>query len=203
MLDEKISPVLAELEKQEIFENDNPDTVPGREKMMAITRDIGIFYNILLRSSGAKKILEIGTSTGYSTIWFAEAVMHHPDAKIITIEQEEKKIRRAETNFQRSGVDSIIEIRHGAATDIINKMSDSMFDFIFIDADKENCIQYFDFALSVLKTGGIIGVDNVLKPERFAKYMIPLVNHVKAVPKVRSVVVPIDNGELLCTKLAD
>ena len=206
MLDQKIDSLLRELEKQEKFELENPDAVPGREKMLAITRDIGIFYNILLRTSKTAKILEIGMSTGYSTIWFAEAIRGNPGAKIITIEQEEKKIQRATENFQKTEVDSIIEIRKGVAIDVLKeivKETTEKFDFIFIDADKEKCGQYFDLVLPIVKPGGIIGIDNILKPERFSTYMIPFVNHVKVIPNVRSVIIPIDNGELLCTKLAE
>ena len=206
VLDQKIDSVLQELEKQEKFELENPDAVPGRQKMLAITRDIGIFYNILLRNNKARKILEIGTSTGYSTIWFAEALREQAGAKIITIEQEEGKIQRAKENFQKTGVESIIEIRKGLAIDVLKqivKETTEPFDFVFIDADKEKCVEYFDLALKIVKTGGIIGIDNILKPERFSTYMIPFVNHVKIIPNVRSVVIPIDNGELLCTKLSE
>lgn len=206
MIDQRVNSVLQELEKQEKFELENPDAVPGREKMLAITRDIGIFYNILLRTNKAKNVLEIGTSTGYSTIWFAEAIRENPGAKIITIEQEEKKIKRAKENFQKTGVDSMIEIRQGLAIDVLKqivKETTESFDFIFIDADKEKCAEYFDLVLPILKTGGIIGIDNILKPERFSTYMTPFVNHVKVIPNVRSVTIPIDNGELLCTKLAE
>ena len=93
MFDEKIDRVLRELENQEKFELENPKAVPNGEKMRAITRNIGIFYNILLQVNKASKILEIGTSTGYSSIWFAEAIRRYPDAKIITIEADEKKVR--------------------------------------------------------------------------------------------------------------
>ena len=171
MMDEKIDSVLRELEKQEKFELANPGAVPGREKMLAITRDIGLFYNILLRSNGTKKILEVGTSTGYSTIWFAEAIREQIGAKIITIEQEDKKIQRATQNFQRTGVDSIIEIRKGDALNILKEivketLESELFDFAFIDADKERCAQYFDAILPILKRDGIIAIDNILKPEK-------------------------------------
>ena len=135
MIDQKIDSLLRELEKQEKFELENPDSVPGREKMLAITRDIGVFYNILLRTNKAKRVLEIGTSTGYSTIWFAEAIRENPGAKIITIEQEEKKIKRAVENFLKTGVNSIIEIKQGIAMDVLKqivKESTEPFDFIFI-----------------------------------------------------------------------
>ena len=191
MLDEKIDRVLRELEKQEKFEQENPDAVPGREKMLAITRDIGLFYNILLRGNNTKKILEIGTSTGYSAIWFAEAIRDKPDAKIITIEAEEKKIQRAKENFAKTGVSELIEIRKGDALDVLldianeNKHKET-FDFVFIDADKERAIQYFDIVLPLLKTGGIVGTDNILQPERFREYMKPYVKHVRKNPRVHN-----------------
>lgn len=201
-MDENIDTVLHELEQQERFEQENPDAVPGREKMLAITRDIGLFYNILLRSNDTKKVLEIGTSTGYSTIWFADAIIGRQDAKITTIEQEEKKIARAQENFTRTGFDGIINIMQGTAIDVLRKLdSKEEFDFVFIDADKENVIEYFDLALCMIRPGGIIGIDNVLKPERFSVYMRPLTDHVRSLSNVRAVLVPIDNGELLCTKL--
>jgi len=206
MLDAKIDSILRELEKQEKYELENPNAVPREEKMLAITRNIGIFYNILLRSNEAKKILEIGTSTGYSTIWFAEAIREQIDSKIITIEQEEGKIQRAQDNFQKTGVNSIIEIRKGIAIEVLKeivKETKEPFDFIFIDADKEKCAEYFDLVLPIVKIGGIIGIDNILKPERFSTYMIPFVNHVRVIPNVRSIIIPMDNGELLCTKLSD
>lgn len=201
-MDGIIRRTLEELEAQEAFEQENPDAVPGREKMLAITRDIGMFYNILLRSGGARRVLEVGTSVGYSTMWFAEAVMRNAGAGITTIEREEEKIRRAGENFARTGLDGIIEIRRGDALDVLEGMEpDGAFDFAFIDADKERCVRYFDLVLPMVRPGGLIGVDNMLRPERFRSYMEPLERHVRGTPGVRAVLIPIDNGELLCTRL--
>ena len=99
MIDEKIDLVLKSLEKQEKFENENPQQVGYSEKMLSITRNIGLFYNILLRSNIAKNILEIGTSVGYSTIWFADA-MRENNGSIISLEQDPKKIERAKKNIE-------------------------------------------------------------------------------------------------------
>ena len=86
VINEKIDQILKKLEKQEIYERENPSKVEQSEKMLAITRNIGLFYNILLRGMNAKKILEIGTSTGYSALWFAEAISGKNDGKIIIVE---------------------------------------------------------------------------------------------------------------------
>jgi predicted O-methyltransferase YrrM len=207
MLDTRIDNVLRRIEEQEKFEQENPFKIPNSEKVLSIGRDTGIFYNILLQNITAKKILEIGMSVGYSTIWFADSISKKPEGKIVTIDHDEKKIERAKKNFEESGISEIIDIRHGDALKIlseINNESNSFesFDFIFIDADKERYIQYFDAALPLLKPGGFIGADNILFPERFQKFTNLYVKHVRKNPNIRSVTIPIDNGEELSLKLA-
>jgi predicted O-methyltransferase YrrM len=207
MLDTRIDNVLRRIEEQEKFEQENPFKIPNSEKVLSIGRDTGIFYNILLQNITAKKILEIGMSVGYSTIWFADSISKKPEGKIVTIDHDEKKIERAKKNFEESGISEIIDIRHGDALKILSDInnesnSSESFDFIFIDADKERYIQYFDAALPLLKPGGFIGADNILFPERFQKFTNLYVKHVRKNPNIRSVTIPIDNGEELSLKLA-
>lgn len=206
MLDLKIDTVLKRIEEQEKFEQENPYETPNPEKLLAIGRNTGIFYNILLKSKDAKKILEIGMSAGYSTIWFAEAISKKTGGKIITIDQDKKKIERAKRNFEDAGLSDLIDIRHGDALEVLldikNEFNSSeFFDFVFIDADKERYIQYFDVILPMVKPGGLIGADNILFPERFQKFTNLYVKHVRNNPKIRSVTIPIDNGEELSLKL--
>ncbi len=206
MLDSKIDTVLKKIEEQEKFEQENPYETPNPEKLLAIGRNTGIFYNILLKSKDAKKILEIGMSAGYSTIWFAEAISKKTGGKIITIDQDKKKIERAKRNFEDAGLSDLIDIRHGDALEVLldiknESNSSESFDFVFIDADKERYIQYFDIILPMVKPGGLIGADNILFPERFQKFTNLYVKHVRNNPKIRSVTIPIDNGEELSLKL--
>jgi predicted O-methyltransferase YrrM len=205
MIDSKIDSVLQRIEEQEKFEQENPHEIPNSEKVLAIGRNTGIFYNILLHTMKAKNILEIGLSTGYSTMWFADAISK-TNGNIITIDFDQKKIKRAKKNFDDAKVDNFIEIRHGDALEVLSEISQeknfqNFFDFVFIDADKERYIQYFDSVLPLVKTGGIIGADNILYPERFQKFTIPYVEHVRKNPKIKSVTIPIDNGEELSLKL--
>lgn len=211
-MDDRMDAVLRELEAQERRELDDPGSVPGRQKMMAITRDIGKMYNIMLRAAGARRVLEIGTSVGYSTIWFAEAVAAGGAAagggggRVTTIEAEAAKVERARANLERAGVAGAVDIIRGDALDALGRIarepgSAGRFDFAFIDADKERSIEYFDAALPLVRRGGIIGVDNVTRPERFAEHMRPLVRHAMECASVRAVVVPLDNGELVCARL--
>ena len=205
MVGSKIDLVLKKIEKQEKFEQENPSQIPNSEKVLAIGRDTGIFYNILLQTMKAKNVLEIGMSAGYSTMWFADAISK-PDGRIITIDHDQQKIERAKNNFKEAGVENLIEIRKGDALGVLSKICkkypQGFFDFVFIDADKERYIQYFDNVLPLVKVDGIIGADNILYPERFQKFTTPYLEHVRKNPKIKSVTIPIDNGEEISLKLS-
>ena len=208
MINEKIQNVLLRLEKDINYENSHRDEIFPQERMNCISKNIGMFYNIMLKSINAKKILEIGMSVGYSGLWFADAVMSNTqsDGQIITIDRERFKIDNAKKNFEEAGVSSLIKIRDGEARkvlyDIKEEFGKNYFDFIFIDADKESYIEYFDLCLSLVRKGGIIGADNILLPERFNEMMVDYLSHVRSNPNVQSVTIPIDNGEEITIKLS-
>ena len=207
MINEKIQNVLSRLEKDIDYENSHRNEVSSEERLNCISKNIGMFYNIMLKSINAKKILEIGMSVGYSGLWFADAVMSstQSDGQIITIDREKFKIDKAMQNFEEAGVDSLIKIREGEAKKILHEIKEEFgenyFDFIFIDADKESYIEYFDLCLPLVRKGGIIGADNILFPERFNEMMADYLSHVRSNPNVQSVTVPIDNGEEITFKL--
>ena len=206
MINEKIQNVLSRLEKDIDYENSHRDEVPSEKRLNCISKNIGTFYNIMLKSIHAKNILEIGMSVGYSGLWFADAIMSNTqDGKIITIDREQFKIDSATRNFEEAGVSSLIKIREGEARKILHEIKEEFgenyFDFIFIDADKESYIEYFDLCLPLVRKGGIIGADNILFPERFNEMMVDYLSHVRSNPNVQSVTVPIDNGEEVTIKL--
>jgi len=206
MINEKIQNVLSRLEKDIDYENSHRDEVPSEKRLNCISKNIGTFYNIMLKSIHAKNILEIGMSVGYSGLWFADAIMSNTqDGQIITIDREQFKIDSATRNFEEAGVSSLIKIREGEARKILREIKEELdenyFDFIFIDADKESYIEYFDLCLPLVRKGGIIGADNILFPERFNEMMVDYLSHVRSNPNVQSVTVPIDNGEEITIKL--
>ena len=206
MINEKIQNVLSRLEKDIDYENNHRSEVPSEERLNCISKNIGMFYNIMLKSINAKKILEIGMSVGYSGLWFADAIMSNTqDGQIITIDREQFKIDSATRNFEEAGVSSLIKIREGEARKILHEIKEEFdenyFDFIFIDADKESYIEYFDLCLPLVRKGGIIAADNILFPERFNEMMADYLSHVRSNPNVQSVTVPIDNGEEVTIKL--
>jgi caffeoyl-CoA O-methyltransferase len=217
----KISKVLSRLEEQSKRERSGEVAIPRPEMMLAITLDTGMFFNITLKAMRAKRILEIGTSSGYSTLWFAEALMQISEVSntiqektIITIEMDHSKIERANKNFDESGVKDLIDLKEGQADDILSEISknyhnenylkngDRSFDFVFFDADKENLRYYFDLVLPMVRVGGIIATDNILYPEEYRPMMIDYTNYIKNKPNIESVMVPIGNGEELTIKLA-
>lgn len=204
-MDKKIKKVLARLERQEKSELRKGNLIPHRQRIQAITPKIGRFYNTLLKAARVKSILEIGTSSGYSTIWFAEALQIIPKSKIITIDNNPRKIQIARRNFEKAGIADKIEVIPGNALDILSQTSygvkKSKFDFIFIDADKEHYIQYFDASLPLLNVGGLICADNILYPKRFNSLMKQYLKHIRNVPRVVSATIPIDNGEEVTIKL--
>ena len=207
MINEKIQNVLSRLEKDIDYENSHRDEVPSEKRLNCISKNIGMFYNILLKSINAKNILEIGMSVGYSGLWFADAVMSNKqlNGQIITIDREKFKIDSARRNFEDAGADSLIKIREGEARKILHEIkaefNENYFDFIFIDADKESYIEYFDLCLPLVRKGGIIGADNILFPERFNEMMADYLSHVRSKSNVQSVTIPIDNGEEVTIKL--
>ena len=124
----------------------------------------GRFLHLLARIQGARAILEIGTLAGYSTIWLARAL---PRAgRLVSLEAEPRHAEIARANLARAGLDGVVEIRVGNAIESLPRLAGDErgpFDFIFIDADKPNTLEYFDWAVRLSRAGGLIVVDNVVR----------------------------------------
>ncbi|MHA7733708.1 O-methyltransferase [Nitrosopumilus sp. S6] len=197
--------VLEELENQSSLEKSRQVDVPADERMLAITKETGELLNMMIRLKNAKNVLEIGMSVGYSTIWCAEAIAEN-GGKIITIEQNPKKIIKANANFQNANILDIITIKEGLAMQILREFSlqekyKEFFDFVLIDADKENVIEYFDMILPLVSVGGVIVTDNILYPEKYKEDMKKYSSHIRANKNVRTITSPIGNGEEITIKL--
>jgi predicted O-methyltransferase YrrM len=123
----------------------------------------GKLLNLLAGNCGARRILEIGTLGGYSTIWLARALS--PGGKLITIEALEKHATVARKNVERAGLTNIIELHLGRALDILRNFAKDQpsFDFFFIDADKQNNADYFAYAIKLSHPGSVIVIDNVIR----------------------------------------
>jgi predicted O-methyltransferase YrrM len=129
---------------------------------IAVAPNQGKLLSILARSIGAKRILEVGTLGGYSTIWLARALP--PDGKLITLEIDPKHAEVARKNIASAGLDQVVDIRVGAALDTLPQLTDEApFDLVFIDADKGNNAAYFQWAIKYTHPGSLIIVDNVIR----------------------------------------
>ena len=124
----------------------------------------GKLLQLLARLQGARRILEIGTLGGYSTIWLARALP--PDGRLVTLESDPKHAKVAAANIARAGLADVVEIRLGRALDTLPKLAAEglgPFDLIFIDADKPSNADYFAWALKLSRRGSLIVVDNVVR----------------------------------------
>jgi predicted O-methyltransferase YrrM len=200
-----ISNILEKLEEQSTLEKLRKVDIAPEDRMLAITKETGELLNMILRLKNAKNMLEVGTSTGYSTIWCAEAI-YEQSGKIITIEQNPNKIKRAKENFQKAGVADVITIKKGLAMQILRELNlqkeyKDFFNFVLIDADKENVIEYFDLILPMVSAGGVIITDNMLYPEKYKQDMKKFSDYLKENPKLRTITTPIGNGEEITIKL--
>jgi caffeoyl-CoA O-methyltransferase len=198
----RVHNVISRLNMQSNRERSGKVKVVPDHEMLAITADTGSFLSILLKAINAKRILEVGTSSGFSTLWFADAVGKDRKSKLITIEMNPLKVEWAWKNFKEAGVDKMIEIRQGTALEVLHKLK-GKFDFVFLDADKENIIKYFDLVLPMVRIGGIIAADNMLYPERYRSSMRKYAQHVHRKPNIQSITVPIGMGEEITIKLRD
>lgn len=124
----------------------------------------GQFLNLLARGTRARRVLEIGTLGGYSTISLARAVV--PDGQVITCELDEHHAEVARENLSRAGLDDVVTVRVGAALDTLDAMimeKVEPFDFIFIDADKANMPGYFELSMKLANPGAMLVFDNVIR----------------------------------------
>ena len=122
----------------------------------------GKLLMLLAQAIGARRILEIGTLGGYSTIWLARGLA--PGGKLITLEANPKCADVARTNIAHAGLGEMVDVRVGKASDTLPGLAaEPPFDFIFIDADKEGTPGYFQWAVKLARQGGLIIVDNVVR----------------------------------------
>ena len=190
--------MISRLDTQSQRERGGKTKVARGQEMLAITADTGMFISILLKAIRAKRVLEVGTSAGFSTLWLADAI--GKKGRIITIEMDPRKAERARKNFKQAGVEKMIEIRQGVALNVLRALK-GRFDFVLLDADKENIIKYFDLVLPLVRAGGIIAADNMLFPPPYRPVMKKYARHVRSRRNVQSVTVPIGMGEEVTIKL--
>lgn len=136
---------------------------------IAVSANQGKLLHVLALSVGAKRILEIGTLGGYSTIWLARALPE--GGRVVTLEAESLHAEVARQNLANAGVTDLVEVRVGLAIETLPKLAAENagpFDFFFIDADKPSIPDYFAWALKLARPGSLIVVDNVVRSGELA-----------------------------------
>ena len=179
-----------------------------------IQKEVRSLLATILSYKRPKKILEVGTAIGYSSIFFATNI--DPDGHIYTLEKDPDYIKRAKENISKSGLSHKITIVEGEAEDTIKYINDE-FDIVFLDANKSKYRYYFDIIFPRVKNGGMIICDNILYKgmvsndelipgrkhnaivQALREFLPYLVNH----PKLETCIIPIGDGVTLSVKKED
>ena len=127
---------------------------------IAISPDEGRLLQVLLSAIGARRVLEVGTLGGYSAIWMARALP--ADGSLVSIEMDARHAEFARRFIARAGLERVVEVRVGRALDLLPALDGARFDAIFLDADKEPLPTYLEWALRLVRPGGLIIADNAL-----------------------------------------
>ena len=178
---------------------------------MQIAPEQGQFMRLLVELTGGRRVLEIGTFTGYSAIWMAQGLS--PEGRLICCDVSEEWTAIARRYWREAGVAEKIDLRLGAALDTIHYLLDKedaagTFDFVFIDADKANSENYYERALVLLRPGGLVAIDNAFHGGRVVDESVEdgdvphrdLNHRICHDPRVSASLVPIGDGLLVARK---
>ena len=209
-MDQKVRAVLDELEgriaregeqirslgdDQAKWKDFNPD-----EFALAAGPDSAAFLNLLIRTKGARNVVEVGTSIGYTALWLGEAV-RDAGGRVVGMESLDSKHAEALSNLKRAGLDDVVDVRLGDAKQIVNDI-DGPIDLAFLDAWKDDYVDYFDALLPKLSIGGCVVADNITFPEGVQELMKEYQAHVRAKPNVRSHLLTIGSGLEMSVRIA-
>lgn len=152
------------LREPDLLKRLREETATYANREMQISPEQGQFMQFLVRLMGASKLLEIGVFTGYSSLWMALALP--PDGRLVACDVNEQYTAVARRYWKEAGVDRKIDLRLAPARETLERLisegNEGAFDFAFIDADKEQEYEYYEQCLKLVRTGGLIAIDNVL-----------------------------------------
>ena len=160
--------------------------------LIPVGRETGTVLNILIKAAQAKRILELGTSYGYSAVWLAEAA-RATGGKVVSLDVEPKKQRFAREMLAGVGLAEFVEFKAGDALKILPALS-GPFDFVLVDLWKDLYMPCFDLFYPKLAKGAFIAADNMLMPEYARRDAEKYRKHVRAQPQIESILLPIGSG---------
>jgi len=193
-MDEKLTALLKELEA---YGGENDARVTDyKARMLNITPETGAFLALLIRAIKARRVLEIGTSNGYSTLWLAYAVQQL-GGQVVTVEQSPFKAELARRNFERAGFSSHVTPHLAEAGRFYEEQSNSSYEFIFLDSDRGEYVGWWPSLRRMLAAGGLLVVDNAVSHENELRAFVELV---RASPGYMTSLVPVGKGEFVILK---
>ncbi|KKA44673.1 O-methyltransferase [Salinivibrio sp. KP-1] len=167
------------------------------KKYLNITHDTGEFLSVITKATSAKRILEIGTSNGYSTIWLAYSLCE--TGQVITIECDPDKAQEAQANFKKANLNERIRLVKGEVSDVLPPLNEQ-FDLVFLDADRSIYMNILDDILRLTKRGGVIICDNAISHYDEIKDLIDYFNRQQG---YTTCLVPVGKGEFTVYKGVD
>jgi predicted O-methyltransferase YrrM len=162
------------------------------EMLLPVGRATGSLMNLLIRESGARRILEVGSSYGYSTVWLAEAA-RAVGGRVVSLELRAEKTRYATAQLARASLDDRVEFRVGDALSSLAELA-GPFDFVLIDLWKDMYVPVFERLHPKLAPGALIVADNMLEPESARAHAQAYRERVRAAPGMTSVLLAVGNG---------
>lgn len=212
IVDERIVSYMNSLERANNKVLTDIETEAHRDGVPIIRKEMESFLRVMLFIKRPTKILELGTAIGYSAILMSECI--DKDAKIITIENYEKRIPIAKENITKAGKDEVIELLEGDALEIMPTLKENQFDFVFMDAAKAQYIRFLPEVLRLMKDGAILITDNILqegdlieskyvvrrRDRTIHKRMREYLEVVKSHPELETSIVPIGDGITVSVK---
>ena len=182
----------------------------GLRKKMQISVTQAYFFQFFIRTNNIKNILEVGTFTGYSALSMGLAIPK--DGNITCLDINKETSESARIFFKKANLDKKIKIILAPAAKTLSKLKDEKktFDMIFIDADKENYINYYNLSLELVKNNGFIFIDNVLwkgdvadpqKNERLTNIIREFNSFIKKDDRVEKTILPLGDGVTICRKI--
>jgi predicted O-methyltransferase YrrM len=193
-MEPEVIDVMARLEMRD--QQEREQGLPGSDRLQALHPDSGRFLYVLALAKGVKRIVEVGTSHGYSTLWLASAAKVN-GGKVVTCDVNLERLAAARENFAEAGLADLIEILEGDARETLRGRSEPV-DLLFIDSTKSYYETYFDTVYQRLAKGGLVVADNILShQDELEDYVSYVENH----PNLESVMVPIGRGLEVSVKL--
>jgi predicted O-methyltransferase YrrM len=190
----RVRAVMASLETVDAA--DRVDGTPKERRLRAIRPEVGELLVTLIVALGARTIVEVGTSAGYSTLWLA-AGAERTGGRVTTFEVDPAKVALARTTFAGAGVEGIVELRHEDGAAGLASFAGRA-DLVFLDAEKGDYQGALDPAISALRPGGLLVADNLISHEAD---LAPFREAALADPRLVGLVVPIGRGELVAARL--